>query len=69
MLTWHARARAQEGDSAGTKFRGSLLNALVFVAAITVMTFVIVLLFKYGVRPTPGPRRHACTNPPAAGPA
>eukprot|EP00892_Ulva_mutabilis_P003685 jgi/Ulvmu1/1689/UM115_0018.1 len=35
-------------DSAGNKLRGSLLNALVFVAIITLMTFVIVLLFKYG---------------------
>jgi presenilin 1 len=39
----------QAGDSAGSKLSGSLLNALVFVAIITVMTFIIVLLFKYGV--------------------
>lgn len=41
----------QADDSAGNKLRGSLLNALVFVAIITLMTFIIVLLFKYGVRP------------------
>lgn len=40
----------QENETAGSKFRGSLVNALVFVAIVTVMTFVIVLLFKYGVR-------------------
>lgn len=40
----------QEGDSATTKLEGSLINALIFVAAITVVTFILVLLFKYGVR-------------------
>ena len=40
----------QEDETAGSKLRGSLINAIVFVAIITVMTFVIVLLFKYGVR-------------------
>ena len=40
----------QEDETAGSKLRGSLINAIVFVAIVTVMTFVIVLLFKYGVR-------------------
>ena len=40
----------QEGDSATTKLEGSLINALIFVTAITVVTFILVLLFKYGVR-------------------
>ncbi|KAK9816378.1 hypothetical protein WJX74_000624 [Apatococcus lobatus] len=38
----------KEGDSAATKLEGSLINALIFVAAITVVTFILVLLFKYG---------------------
>jgi acyl-CoA hydrolase len=41
----------QDSDSNGQKFGGSLLNAVVFIAVVTAMTFVIVLLFKYGVRP------------------
>lgn len=40
----------QAGDSNGEKLGGSLLNALVFIAIVTAMTFVMVLLFKYGVR-------------------
>jgi hypothetical protein len=52
--TWYARNwafdRVQETDSAGKKLSGSIRNALVFVAAITVMTFLIVLLYKYRVR-------------------
>ena len=39
----------QEGDSATTKLEGSVVNALIFVVAITVVTFILVLLFKYGV--------------------
>uniref|UniRef100_A0A7S2Z289 Presenilin n=1 Tax=Chloropicon laureae TaxID=464258 RepID=A0A7S2Z289_9CHLO len=34
-------------DDTGTKVTGALLNALVFVAAITIMTFIMFLLFKY----------------------
>ena len=34
-------------DDVGTKVTGALLNALVFVLAITVMTFMMFLLFKY----------------------
>eukprot|EP00854_Cymbomonas_tetramitiformis_P001244 gene1244-1822_t len=37
----------QEEDSSSAKFGGALINALIFVAFITVMTFVIFLLFKY----------------------
>lgn len=40
----------QAGDSNGEKLGGSLLNALVFIAIVTAMTFGMVLLFKYGVR-------------------
>lgn len=40
--------REEEGDSAGKKLSGSMLNALIFVAFITAMTFVLLLLFKYG---------------------
>ena len=39
----------QAGDSAGTKLTGALLNALIFVVVVTVLTFVLVLLVKYGV--------------------
>ncbi|KAJ5067850.1 presenilin [Anaeramoeba ignava] len=35
-------------DSGGKKFAGSLLNALIIVGAIVVMTFLIVLCFKFG---------------------
>ena len=34
-------------DDVGTKLTGALLNALVFVVAITIMTFIMFLLFKY----------------------
>eukprot|EP00195_Chlamydomonas_chlamydogama_P016551 CAMPEP_0202908100 /NCGR_PEP_ID=MMETSP1392-20130828/44889_1 /ASSEMBLY_ACC=CAM_ASM_000868 /TAXON_ID=225041 /ORGANISM="Chlamydomonas chlamydogama, Strain SAG 11-48b" /LENGTH=370 /DNA_ID=CAMNT_0049597257 /DNA_START=155 /DNA_END=1264 /DNA_ORIENTATION=- len=34
--------------SSGEKLGGALLNALIFVAVIAFMTFVLVLLFKYG---------------------
>eukprot|EP00887_Chlorella_sp_A99_P001007 scaffold5.g1007.t1 len=37
-----------EGDSAGQKLSGSIINALIFVGVVAVMTFVLVLLFKYG---------------------
>lgn len=40
--------REEEGDSAGKKLSGSMLNALIFVAFIAAMTFVLLLLFKYG---------------------
>lgn len=39
----------QESDSAGTKFEGALINAAIFVIIVGVMTFVLFLLFKYGV--------------------
>lgn len=39
----------QEGDSAGEKFSGSIINGLIFVVVIFVTTFVLFLLFKYGV--------------------
>eukprot|EP01091_Cochliopodium_minus_P002553 TRINITY_DN123_c2_g1_i1.p1 TRINITY_DN123_c2_g1~~TRINITY_DN123_c2_g1_i1.p1 ORF type:complete len:373 (-),score=97.84 TRINITY_DN123_c2_g1_i1:51-1169(-) len=37
----------QASDSAGTKLLGSLINAVIFVALITVTTIVFVLLYKY----------------------
>ena len=37
----------REGDPAGTKFAGALVNALVFVAVIGGLTTVLFLLFKY----------------------
>ncbi len=39
----------QEGDSAGKKLSGSVINALIFVGIMTITTFIMVLLFKYGV--------------------
>ena len=44
------RCHLQDGDSAGTKLSGSIINALIFIGVVTVMTFILVLLFKYGVR-------------------
>ncbi|KAI7844377.1 hypothetical protein COHA_002175 [Chlorella ohadii] len=38
----------EEGDSTSKKLSGALLNALIFIAVVAVMTFVLVLLFKYG---------------------
>jgi presenilin 1 len=40
----------QAGDSAGQKLGGALLNAVIFVAIVAGMTFVLFLLFKYKVR-------------------
>ncbi len=42
------RLMPQEGDSTSKKLSGALLNALIFIAVVAVMTFVLVLLFKYG---------------------
>ena len=39
----------QADDSTGTKLAGSVINALIFVVIVGLMTFVLVLLFKYGV--------------------
>lgn len=50
---------AQDSDSNETKFWGSLVNALIFVAIVVVMTFVLVLLFKYGVS-AKGSHSHKC---------
>ncbi|PSC76470.1 presenilin isoform B [Micractinium conductrix] len=38
----------QEGDTTGQKLSGAVINALIFVGVVAVMTFVLVLLFKYG---------------------
>jgi hypothetical protein len=40
----------QESDSTGRKLSGSLINALIFIGIIGAMTFLLVLMFKYGVR-------------------
>jgi hypothetical protein len=39
----------QDTDSAGQKLGGALLNAIIFMAVIAGMTFVLFLLFKWGV--------------------
>jgi hypothetical protein len=44
----------QAGDSAGQKLGGALLNAVIFVAIVAGMTFVLFLLFKYKVRQASG---------------
>ncbi len=44
--------RLQTDDSTGTKLAGSVINALIFVVIVGLMTFVLVLLFKYGVKYT-----------------
>ncbi|KAL4425797.1 hypothetical protein ABPG75_009813 [Micractinium tetrahymenae] len=38
----------QEGDATGQKLSGALINSLIFIGVVAVMTFVLVLLFKYG---------------------
>lgn len=38
----------QAGDSTGQKLSGALINSLIFVGVVAVMTFILVLLFKYG---------------------
>lgn len=40
----------QVTDSVSTKVLGALINASVFVAIVTLMTFLLVFLFKRGVR-------------------
>ncbi|KAL4445803.1 hypothetical protein ABPG77_009002 [Micractinium sp. CCAP 211/92] len=38
----------QAGDTTGQKLSGALINSLIFVGVVAVMTFILVLLFKYG---------------------
>ena len=45
----------QADDSTGTKLAGSVINAAIFVVIVGLMTFVLVLLFKYGVSCFPWP--------------
>jgi hypothetical protein len=47
VLCWRI---LQESDSAGQKLGGALLNAIIFMAVIGGMTFLLFLLFKWGVR-------------------
>jgi hypothetical protein len=47
----------QESDSAGQKLGGALLNAIIFMAVIGGMTFVLFLLFKWGVSSCSGAGR------------
>ena len=49
----------QADDSTGTKLAGSVINAAIFVVIVGLMTFVLVLLFKYGVSCISSPRRMA----------
>ena len=54
LLPWReASLLVQESDSATTKFEGALVNALIVVAAVTGMTFILFLLYKYRVRMRP----------------
>lgn len=46
----------QDGDSTGQKLGGALLNAVIFVAVIGGMTFILFLLFKWGVSEQVGGR-------------
>ncbi len=48
-MTYSIAVRMQDTDSAGQKFGGALLNAIIFMAVIAGMTFVLFLLFKWGV--------------------
>lgn len=41
---------SQGDDSTSDKITGSIINAAIFVGVVALMTFVLVLLFKYGVR-------------------
>jgi len=47
VMSWYTVYRESSSDSNGTKLLGSILNALIFVAAITVVTVIFVLLYKY----------------------
>ena len=49
----------QADDSTGTKLAGSVINAAIFVVIVGLMTFVLVLLFKYGVSCISSPRQMA----------
>lgn len=42
-------ASTQGDDSTSDKITGSIINAVIFVGVIALMTFLLVLLFKYGV--------------------
>ena len=44
-------AMVQDSDPTSVKFEGALVNALIFVVFVGIMTFVLFLLFKYGVSP------------------
>jgi hypothetical protein len=39
----------QTADTSSQKFGGALLNAVIFAGIMAGMTFILVLLFKYGV--------------------
>jgi hypothetical protein len=47
--SWSPVIVLQDSDSAGQKLGGALLNAIIFMAVIGGMTFVLFLLFKWGV--------------------
>ena len=45
-----ASAVLQDDDSTGTKITGAVINAGIFVVFVGLLTFGLVLLYKYGVR-------------------
>lgn len=57
MLKQMRNAASQDTDSTSTKTFGALINASIFVLIVTLMTFLLVFLFKRGVGPSP---RLAC---------
>ena len=56
----------QDTDSAGQKLGGALLNAIIFMAVIAGMTFVLFLLFKWGVSGLWPCSSSSCTDTAAA---
>ena len=49
MAQTHLICAMQDSDSAGIKIQGAVINATIFVVFVGLMTFALVLLFKYGV--------------------
>ena len=49
MLITVSQVLSQGDDSTSDKITGSIINAAIFVGIIALMTFLLVLLFKYGV--------------------
>ena len=49
LQTTVSQVLSQGDDSTSEKITGSIINAAIFVGVIALMTFLLVLLFKYGV--------------------